>query len=124
MYKRLSTSCSTCGKSISVLPNALKRRPDQYCSPECGRAGQAKKISAVERQATHWRTRAKRLYGSVCSICGFSLVVEVHHIVPRSRGGGNHDDNLIPLCPNHHAMAHAGMLSEDEMRSARKNPAP
>lgn len=50
-----------------------------------------------------------------CVVCGYDIVVDVHHIVPRSAGGGNQLSNLITVCPNHHAMAHRGLLSRDEM---------
>lgn len=50
-------------------------------------------------------------YGGKCFVCKFDEIVEVHHIVPRALGGKNNPENLILLCPNHHAMADRGMLS-------------
>ncbi len=46
-----------------------------------------------------------------CEICGWGFCgnyssVNAHHIKPVSAGGENKDDNLILLCPNHHAIAH------------------
>ncbi len=49
-------------------------------------------------------------YEGRCCVCGFSEVVEVHHIFPRSLGGGDHMDNLILLCPNHHALFERGLI--------------
>lgn len=41
---------------------------------------------------------------------GFKLealnIVQGHHIVPVSEGGPDTADNLVLLCPNHHALAH------------------
>ena len=39
-----------------------------------------------------------------CSIdgCGSTYRLEVHHIVPRSRGGTHHPSNLVTLCWFHH----------------------
>jgi excisionase family DNA binding protein len=34
-------------------------------------------------------------------------LLNAHHVVHRSRGGPTDDDNLVTLCPNHHAIAHA-----------------
>lgn len=45
-----------------------------------------------------------------CQICTIEDVLEVHHIIPLKNGGSNHESNLLILCPNHHAMLHAGLL--------------
>ncbi len=52
-----------------------------------------------------------------CEVCGWhppklypSIAVKLlnaHHVVHRSRGGETEADNLVTLCPNHHAIAHA-----------------
>lgn len=43
------------------------------------------------------------LYG-VMTVCDFSPTgeLEVHHRLPRGRGGRNDLDNLVTLCPGHH----------------------
>jgi hypothetical protein len=38
--------------------------------------------------------------------------------VPRRVGGSNLLENIITLCPNHHAMAHAGLLGIAELQAA------
>jgi hypothetical protein len=40
--------------------------------------------------------------------CGRTRFLEIHHIVPRSRGGTHHPDNLITLCSSCHAQVHRG----------------
>lgn len=35
------------------------------------------------------------------------MAVECHHIVYRSQGGADAQDNLISLCPTHHALVHS-----------------
>ena len=53
--------------------------------------------------------RLKIKYGFVCQICGYQLKVnsrfycEVHHVWPLGEGGMDNYDNMIVLCPNHHA---------------------
>lgn len=39
-----------------------------------------------------------------CYICGrgHADLLETHHIVPRRLGGGDHEDNLVDLCPTCH----------------------
>jgi hypothetical protein len=39
-----------------------------------------------------------------CAICLWDLCIHVHHI--DGNHGNNHVSNLIPLCANHHGMAH------------------
>ena len=50
--------------------------------------------------------------GHVCEVptCNFDEVLEIHHIIPRSKGGSNDVSNLIILCPNHHSLADQGRL--------------
>ena len=44
--------------------------------------------------------------------CGASSFLEVHHMVPRARGGSNRAGNLVTLCARCHAFAHrAGALA-------------
>lgn len=49
-------------------------------------------------------------YDGKCVVCGFDSVIEVCHIVSRYLGGSDALDNLIILCPNHHAMFDRGLL--------------
>ncbi len=38
--------------------------------------------------------------------CRSTMFLEVHHVVPRLRGGSNRADNLVTLCSRCHAFAH------------------
>ena len=56
----------------------------------------------------------KRIYGGRCQICDsvpfnglFGNLVEGHHIEWLSRNGKDVRENIILLCPNHHAAVHA-----------------
>ena len=40
--------------------------------------------------------------------CSNTRFLEVHHLVPRSRGGGNEPENLVTLCAACHQLAHEG----------------
>ena len=58
-----------------------------------------------------------------CGLCGFDGVVDVHHIegVDKKEGRSLKDiDNLIVLCPNHHAMYHRGKISKEDLYRANK----
>ena len=48
----------------------------------------------------------KQRDGNKCKICGGTNKLEVHHIIPLSRGGTNSKANLITLCEKHHDARH------------------
>ena len=55
----------------------------------------------------------KELYGFRCQVCGFDFkprygvpYSETHHVIWMSRGGVDHSNNLIVVCPNHHRIIH------------------
>ena len=41
-----------------------------------------------------------------CAICGTKENLQFHHLKPRSRGGDDHEHNIITLCVEHHAIIH------------------
>ena len=55
--------------------------------------------------------RLKELYQNKCQICNFTFEYkkgkfysEVHHYNPLQKEGSNNIDNMIVVCPNHHAQ--------------------
>ena len=48
----------------------------------------------------------KQHYEMKCIVCGEKEVIDVHHIDKNSKN--NSPDNLVPLCPTHHAYMHRG----------------
>ncbi len=60
-----------------------------------------------------WRDLCKRKIAAcrgVCQRCPSSERLEVHHIIPLSRGGSNLDLNLIVLCYKCHNKRHKHMV--------------
>lgn len=56
-----------------------------------------------KRTITKVLTRANK----GCSICGWNeSTCDIHHIVPKSKGGTNENSNLIVVCPNCHRIIH------------------
>lgn len=53
-----------------------------------------------------------RYHEKKCVVCGETDAVDVHHI--DSNRENNSVDNLIPLCPTHHAYCHRGLFSKIE----------
>lgn len=52
------------------------------------------------------RKEIYRREGYRCALCDSARYIQIHHIIPRSQGGGNHPHNLIALCSDCHALAH------------------
>ncbi|MGA9067901.1 MAG: HNH endonuclease signature motif containing protein [Bryobacteraceae bacterium] len=49
--------------------------------------------------------------------CRTILTLDVHHIEYVSEGGTNDATNLLPLCPNCHALHHKGAIPKDSVRA-------
>lgn len=78
------------------------------------------KINAYERNAKA-RKKCIDYFGVNCIVCGFNFedkygelgngFIHVHHVIPLSSIGENYKINykedLVPVCPNCHAMLHA-----------------
>lgn len=114
--KRIEVPCSICSATIIRAPSRLLNK-NPVCSRACHGALTAKLLTGL-KLSTPKRLAARR-DGYECVICGFSHVIEVHHIRPKKNHGGGGDDsldNLITLCPNHHSMADRRMISEEELR--------
>ena len=76
-------------------------------------------INAYERNPTA-RAMCLRKHGTSCKVCGMNFkdrygdfangFIHVHHIIPISKVGEeyiiNPEEDLIPVCPNCHAMLH------------------
>lgn len=79
------------------------------------------KISRVIRNTTLTR-QLKQLYDSRCQVCGdqrkhsaSTTYAEAHHIQPLggSPAGPDSEENILILCPNHHADFDYGMIKID-----------
>lgn len=52
------------------------------------------------------RKAVYRRDGYRCALCDSPKYIQIHHAIPRSRGGGNTPHNLICLCADCHAACH------------------
>lgn len=71
----------------------------------------------------------KEIYGYKCQICGFDFrpdygmpYSETHHILWLSRGGVDHSNNMIVICPNHHRIIHEAQPEFDRRTLAFRYP--
>ena len=69
-------------------------------------------------QLGNFKQAAKARDGYKCQCCGKkNCRLEVHHLLPRSRGGSDRLANLITLCSDCHHLAHS---SEEQLLSFQK----
>ena len=66
-----------------------------------GVSGNGKSIPANIAHQVHLRDRGK------CTECGSKHFTELHHVLPRSKGGQHTVENLKTLCHAHHRMIHS-----------------
>ena len=53
------------------------------------------------------RQKVFETYGYRCMLCGSYEQINVHHVIPISRGGCNDIENLVPLCQSCHKKLHS-----------------
>ena len=106
---RAKRECTVCGKEMPP-------RRSSYCSDEC-------------YSLNTWsvaRYRALKRDGRTCQLCGFDFKgadLEVDHIIPRSEGGDNAQDNLRTLCiPCHRARTKAWHAHRTAARKDAERP--
>jgi 5-methylcytosine-specific restriction protein A len=124
--------------------NERRRRiilPEELPAGSCYQEGAVRKIwiSAFERDAAA-REACIKAHGRRCAVCGMSFeeeygakaadIIHVHHLKPLAQSTGprevNPVEDLLPLCPNCHAVVHQAeseMLSIDEVRRMREEAA-
>lgn len=93
------TPCPKCG--------VLKHPSKQTCSTSCYNSLFRRGENNPNYQTfKNYRTTCFIHHEKKCCVCGWDLIVEVHHF------DGNRDNNdpsnLIPMCPNHHQLWHSG----------------
>ena len=120
--------CPICGEKFTPRSGVQK-----YCSPKCARSVQAKQNYDYIRKRSAIRSKLNPdllvAFDFKCAVCGWSIPswkpgydkhyrangCAFHHIVPVCEGGTNTEENIILLCPNCHTMAHAGLLTREEL---------
>jgi hypothetical protein len=106
-----SIRCHRCKKQDDYDTMMAKPIRDYICNhPEA---------KAKYNHVRTWARRTMERYGpkKECAVCGFDIIVEVCHIESITEfsedalmGEVNALDNLVYLCPNHHAMFDRGLI--------------
>lgn len=122
---------------LAILPVETGGEP--VTDNQAGFPEGARTVVTVNRYERDRRNRAAAIaiHGTRCHGCGMDFgeaygeiaagFIEIHHTVPVSRMGNgyviNPERDLVPLCPNCHAVAHRRdpPLSVDELRIIRSS---
>jgi hypothetical protein len=78
----------------------------------------ADSVEKVDRLSSYQKSKLKDAVGMECEVtgCDTKRSLHVHHITPRSEGGGNELRNLIVVCRNHHADCDNGSFNRTQQR--------
>ena len=86
-------------------------------------AAKRERLSEVYNRDQSLVNELRHLYNGRCQICDsspfnglFGSIVEGHHIEWLCRGGQDSLENLVLLCPNHHAAIHAADPTFDRVK--------
>jgi hypothetical protein len=109
-YSIVTRICRECGSSFTCNSSGKKSRI--FCSRDC--ANKNRGPSYRENLHPNWNGGGQH-YSDICFIhhkkecvvCGESNTVDVHHF--DGDRTNNDPENLIPLCPTHHAYMHRNL---------------
>ena len=108
--KLIKKKCEVCGKAFQTKCSHAK-----HCSRSCGNRKSKATIKAARSQGKyryHLSAEIYKEFGDLkCFYCGWKKdKCDIHHIVPRSKGGTDEYKNLTIACPNCHRLIHKGKL--------------
>lgn len=107
MANKLAHACGVMG-----CPNLAYDSP--YCPQHTREKALKDNRQRKRKQAnqyynsTEWRKLSKRLLKEypVCEVCSTRRSELVHHIIPRSAGGTDSEENLLVVCRSCHERIH------------------
>lgn len=96
---------SDLGKWISILGNVSELSPKEKLAKEIR---YLETLNDLNLENEFWSNLRKKILlrdGNKCTECGKDSNLHAHHIVPKSIGGTDYEDNLITLCNSCHRKA-------------------
>jgi len=121
----LTRICADCGVSITHRHPSTKRcencatKRERESSKNSLYNGNGKRRKWGDKINTDFKRAAHDAQGHACIICGWLIPGAdfggciAHHIISVNDGGSSTIDNAAVLCPNCHAKAHHGIISEN-----------
>ena len=129
-YQVIVHRCEECGKT-QVGDTELSRAESEQIACDSRTLEPGKRNRATISPARRRAVLARDGHRCMSRSCKSKHFLEVHHIVPRSRGGTNHESNLITLCSSCHRLVHesprgdfAIIRREDPRAPHPRSPAP
>lgn len=121
---KISRPCAWCASPVFRVASRMTQRGsvNAYCNQTCVAWSRSYKAALVAKRKTVRRrtkedsARLAAIFGSSCAVCGFSRFLNYAHVEPKRLGGKATIDNIVPLCPNHHALFDRGELEPEELR--------
>ena len=94
---------------------------EKYLNEISGKSSKKQFITEFEKVkplSHHQTQKIITQVGTKCCYpnCKEDITLEVHHIIPRSEGGSNKENNLVVLCNNHHKLADVGSIPKQRLR--------
>jgi len=99
-------TCEKCGKAFES--KKIRQSRKKHCE-QCKRKVAYCKEDAKSILEFSKRTQQKILKRAKikCVLCGWNeAACDIHHIVPKKKGGTDSHDNLVVVCPNCHRTIH------------------
>ena len=120
LARREGFSLSTIGRYLlkdhTTVINMLDRaKQNQYIIELADKYDGKRNITIKEDSRYRKYAHIYERFGGKCAVCGFNEIVEIHHIIAKYIGGTDEPENLIVLCPNHHALVHSGQLKIEDI---------
>jgi len=103
--KSFYVECFSCQKKFDVKEREklFPQKNKYFCSRSCANS-MGGKAKVAKYGISSYVTVAKKYFSEECAVCGENRVLDVHHI--DENRNNNSPENLIFLCPNHHALWH------------------
>ncbi len=109
IYPLSEKECPVCNEMFLISIGSPKEK--QTCSCACsntlfrsGKDNPNYKEPGTHNSPLSYRSLCFTKHEHKCLLCDWDISVDVHHI--DGDHDNNHVDNLVPLCANHHRMAH------------------
>jgi len=101
--------CPDCkAATVATARGELALAPAQVEAVTCDAIVRGQKNRSVIPPRTRAAVLARDRHRCTTPGCRATRFLEVHHVVPRSQGGGNGEANLVTLCSRCHGFVHEG----------------
>lgn len=97
-HKKLHKNCPVCNKAFITDVKENKVTCSQPCANTFFRSGS----NHPQWNKNSYRNICFSVYPYKCLLCAWNKILDVHHV--NSIKKDNSKKNLVPLCPNHHAL--------------------